>query len=143
MASPAQPAGSDPPPHDRRQFYVNTLIHLGDMAAQTLPNFEASKKWGYRIVEEFQNQAAQEEKLGLPVSPFMAKLATEVDVAMSQVAFIDYVVGPLVGVIVKIFPELAELEANAKANRERWAERAEEASVAQEAKEAAESKEKG
>lgn len=134
---------SESPPHDRRQFYVNTLIHLGDMAAQTLPNFEASKKWGYRIVEEFQNQAAQEGKLGLPVSPFMAKLSTEVDVAMSQVAFIDYVVGPLITVIIKIFPELEELEGNAKRNRDRWSERAEEASVAQEAKEQSEEKSKG
>lgn len=124
------------PPHDRRQFYMNSLIHLGDMAAQALPNFDVSKKWGYRIVEEFQNQAAQEGKLGLPVSPFMAKLSTEVDIAMSQVAFIDYVVGPLVSVAAKLFPELKDLETNAKQNRDRWADRAEEASVAQEAKEA-------
>ena len=111
-------------------------MHLGDMAGQALPDFTAAKQWGFWIVEEFRNQAAEEQKLGLPVSPFMAKLATEVDVAMSQVAFIDYVVGPLVTVVVKIFPELAELEANSKRNRDLWADRAEEASVAQEAKEA-------
>ncbi|KAH8072528.1 3',5'-cyclic-nucleotide phosphodiesterase [Aureococcus anophagefferens] len=126
------------PTHERRQFYMDTIIHLGDMAGQALPSYDTAKKWGYKIVEEFQNQAAKESKMGLPVSPFMAKLSTEVDVAMSQVAFIDYVVGPLITVVVvvKLFPELADLEANCKRNRELWADRAEEASVAQEMKEA-------
>ncbi|EGB08555.1 hypothetical protein AURANDRAFT_25718, partial [Aureococcus anophagefferens] len=89
------------PTHERRQFYMDTIIHLGDMAGQALPSYDTAKKWGYKIVEEFQNQAAKESKMGLPVSPFMAKLSTEVDVAMSQVAFIDYVVGPLITVVVR------------------------------------------
>ena len=59
-------------------------------------------------------------ELGLPVSPFMARLETAADLALGQVAFIDYVVQPLFAAAQKIFPEVSELEANCRQNREAW-----------------------
>ena len=42
------------------------------------------------------------------------------DLALGQVAFIDYVVQPLFAAAQKIFPEVSELEANCRQNREAW-----------------------
>jgi len=96
------------------------LIHLGDMSAQCSPSFETAKDWAERIAEEFRKQAAREQELGLQVSPFMARLETAADLALGQVAFIDYVVQPLFAAAQKIFPEVGELEANCRSNREAW-----------------------
>jgi len=104
----------------RRQFYLDQLIHLGDMSAQCSPCFETAKDWAERIAEEFRKQAAREQELGLQVSPFMARLETAADLALGQVAFIDYVVQPLFAAAQKIFPEVSELEANCRSNREAW-----------------------
>ena len=104
----------------RRQFYLDQLIHLGDMSAQCSPSFDTAKDWAERIAEEFRKQASREQELGLPVSPFMARLETAADLALGQVAFIDYVVQPLFAAAQKIFPEVSELEANCRDNREAW-----------------------
>jgi hypothetical protein len=104
----------------RRQFYLDQLIHLGDMSAQCSPSFETAKDWAERIADEFRKQAAREQDLGLPVSPFMARLETAADLALGQVAFIDYVVQPLFAAAQKIFPEVGELEENCRKNREAW-----------------------
>ena len=66
----------------RRQFYLDQLIHLGDMSAQCSPSFDTAKDWAERIADEFRKQAAREQDLGLPVSPFMARLKTAADLAL-------------------------------------------------------------
>ena len=103
----------------RRQFYLDQLIHLGDMSAQCSPSFDTAKDWAERIADEFRKQASREQDLGLPVSPFMARLETAADLALGQVAYKITSSRPFAAAQ-KIFPEVGELEANCRDNREAW-----------------------
>ena len=51
----------------------------------------------------------------------MRRLSTVAEVAQSQLAFVDYVVGPLLFATVELFPEIAELATNLRRNRAHWA----------------------
>ena len=48
------------------------------------------------------------------------RVPPKIALALGQVAFIDYVVQPLFAAAQKIFPEVSELEANCRSNREAW-----------------------
>jgi hypothetical protein len=47
-----------------RQQVVNMIIHTADLSAQAYPRLVA-KSWEERIVREFQNEVAHEERLGI------------------------------------------------------------------------------
>ena len=106
-------------------------MHLGDMAGRrSRPPPPSSGASGSSRSEP----GRREQKLA-SILPFMAKLATEVGVAMSRVAFIDCVVGPLVTASSKSSPSSpsarpAQAESRPLGRPRRGA------SVAQEAKEA-------
>eukprot|EP00456_Euglypha_rotunda_P079684 TRINITY_DN76739_c0_g1_i1.p1 TRINITY_DN76739_c0_g1~~TRINITY_DN76739_c0_g1_i1.p1 ORF type:complete len:123 (-),score=17.84 TRINITY_DN76739_c0_g1_i1:10-378(-) len=56
-----------------RQEMLNMIIHTADLSGQALPQ-EIAIKWEDCITREFQMQVAKEERLGLPVAPFMQNL---------------------------------------------------------------------
>lgn len=103
-----------------KQFLVDVAVHLGDLINATHPDFDVAKKWGFRIIAEFKAQATLEAELGLPVSPTMATLETDDDIAHAQIGFVDYVVAPLVVAAADLLPELRDLEDNLSTNRGHW-----------------------
>lgn len=79
-----------------RQVVVNLLIHSSDLSAQCFPTSVASV-WEERITREFENQAAREKALGIPVAEFMQNLANPILRRQNQVNFIDVVLIPWSG----------------------------------------------
>ncbi len=55
--------------------------------------FEIHRQWTYRIAEEFYEQGDEEERLGLPISPFMDRKNPQL--AKLQESFINHLVAPL------------------------------------------------
>ena len=49
---------------------MGVILHAADVGAQT-QRLEVAQRWGERVVKEFQDQALQERKLGLPPTPYM------------------------------------------------------------------------
>lgn len=88
-----------------KSFLFGVIIHTSDLCAQTLPQPSAGE-WERRINEEFRKQAEDEERLGLPVAPFMQNLDKTHVRAQSQVNFIDFVLAPWWRNLVRLFPAL-------------------------------------
>jgi len=55
--------------------------------------FDIHQQWTYRIAEEFYEQGDEEERLGLPISPFMDRKNPQL--AKLQESFINHLVAPL------------------------------------------------
>ena len=105
-------------PEDR-QFLMNCILHSADISNAVKP-FGVYTKWANCVLEEFFSQGDKEAAKGLPKSPMMDRETTSR--AMSQVNFIEFIVGPLYLNLVKILPELAELAINLLHNRKTWGE---------------------
>lgn len=67
-------------------------IKLADINGP-LKVFDIHQQWTYRIAEEFYEQGDEEDRLGLPVSPFMDRKNPQL--AKLQESFINHLVGPL------------------------------------------------
>lgn len=103
-------------PEDR-QFIMNIILHSADISNAVKP-FGIYTKWADCVLEEFFSQGDKEKDKGLPISPMMDRNNTSK--AMSQVNFIEFIVGPLYLNVMKLCPELSELPAQLLANRNRW-----------------------
>ncbi len=77
-------------------------------------------KWANCVLEEFFSQGDKEAAKGLPKSPMMDRDTTSR--AMSQVNFIEFIVGPLYLNLIKLLPEVSELGINLLGNRRTWGE---------------------
>jgi hypothetical protein len=69
------------------------------------------------VSKEFEAQAATEEKLGLPVAPFMKNLNDPKVRGKCQLGFIDFVLTPLWSELKTVFPQLAFAHENLMINR--------------------------
>ena len=103
-------------PEDR-QFLMNCILHSADISNAVKP-FGIYTKWADCVLEEFFSQGDKEAAKGLPKSPMMDRDTTSR--AMSQVNFIEFIVGPLYLNLVKILPELSELAITLLNNRKTW-----------------------
>lgn len=99
-----------------RKVAVKELLHVADIGALGKP-LEVAHPWGVRVTQEFFEQGRCEAALGLPISPLCDE--TKSPFAESQVGFLDFVILPFYGAIVKIFgyDKLGALTTNALANR--------------------------
>ncbi|CEM01814.1 unnamed protein product [Vitrella brassicaformis CCMP3155] len=105
---------------DVYQLYEMSLMHAADISNPTLP-FYLYREWAVRIVAEFHAQNLLEAGEHLPVSMPMVKGITELDVANSQVGFIDFICLPLFSALTAIFPVgLTPRLALMEENRDRW-----------------------
>ncbi|ORZ38093.1 hypothetical protein BCR44DRAFT_141090 [Catenaria anguillulae PL171] len=76
--------------------------------------------WQKRIIDEFFRQGDTERRMGLDVSPFMDR--EKVNVASSQLGFIDFVVSPLFNAF-NMYAPITPIMQTLATNREIWAER--------------------
>lgn len=86
---------------DDRLFAMSLLLHAADVSNPAKPLY-IQEKWAASVLAEFFAQGDLEKALGLPVSPGFDRSVTSL--AASQMNFAEYVVLPLLGAIVSIFP---------------------------------------
>ena len=97
-----------------RQFLLNVILHAADISNPVKP-LDNYGKWSYRVVKEFFEQGDAERELGMTVSPMMD--SATVNLAMSQINFIEFVVAPLYAVFGRLFPETSTTLARLVNNR--------------------------
>jgi hypothetical protein len=108
---------------DDRLLLTNTILHACDIGNPVLPRKNAVD-WALRVANEFVGQVAQERKLKLNVTQFMAVRGDieyqNPNVAKLNYNFIGYVVEPLWRTFTDFFPELNECMENLESNRKWW-----------------------
>lgn len=80
--------------NDKRQLLMGILVHAADLSHQTLP-FAQSCDWGFRLLDEFQNQARAEAEQGVVTDLFMQGLESRRTRLVVQLSYINYVVRPI------------------------------------------------
>ena len=98
-----------------KQSFIDVIVHSSDLSGQVVSQAFALK-WGDRIVEEFTNQVIKEERLSLPVLPFMKDLETATQCAKMQLSFCTYVLLPLWKALRNLIPETAICLRNLESN---------------------------
>ncbi len=96
------------------QFLLNVILHAADISNPVKP-LDNYGKWSYRVIKEFFEQGDAERELGMTVSPMMD--SATVNLAMSQINFIEFVVAPLYAVFGRLFPETSTTLARLVNNR--------------------------
>ena len=94
---------------------MDLIIHAADISNPTKP-YHIYLKWAKLVLEEFFEQGDREKTLGIPCSNDRKK----VKLNLSQMSFIDYVVGPFISLYVTIFPKLKFLQDNIIINKEKF-----------------------
>merc|ERR1719191_2682212 len=99
---------------------MNVFLHFSDVANPCRP-WDICKKWSFLVLDEFFAQGDQEKSLGIPVQ--MLNDRDKVNKPNSQIGFLDFMVAPLISVMIRIMPKLHELGDNLVNNMEKWEER--------------------
>ncbi|KEG13753.1 putative cAMP phosphodiesterase A [Trypanosoma grayi] len=102
-------------PEDRVDA-LSLLLHAADIGA-TARGVSVAKKWQV-VIDEFAEQAADERRRGLPVTPGFDRPQS---VERSQILFLDFFVIPLFDVLQQLFPAVQEPLHNLRALREDYA----------------------
>eukprot|EP00930_Biecheleria_cincta_P025392 TRINITY_DN1808_c0_g1_i1.p1 TRINITY_DN1808_c0_g1~~TRINITY_DN1808_c0_g1_i1.p1 ORF type:complete len:1028 (+),score=203.23 TRINITY_DN1808_c0_g1_i1:64-3147(+) len=98
------------------QFLVEVMVHAADISNPYMPP-DISNRWAACLNEEFTQQVADEEYMGLPVTAFMAGLNDRQVAAKALMGFIDFVITPLTSSMFRLFPELHEPKQFLEQNR--------------------------
>mmetsp|Transcript_968 Transcript_968/g.2696 ORF Transcript_968/g.2696 Transcript_968/m.2696 type:complete len:1000 (-) Transcript_968:43-3042(-) len=98
------------------QFLVKLILHAADISQPLMPQ-DIAVPWARCLAEEFIAQAEDERQLGLPATAFMQGLAAPGAVARSQLAFIDFVVVPLMQPFFRMHTGLSEAKQFLEQNR--------------------------
>jgi len=101
-----------------RTLIRNSLLHFADISNPVRP-FWLCKEWAVSILDEFFAQGDLERRWGLPVFPLHDRERT--NLAFSQIGFIDFFVGPLVFVMVRVLTPLEVLADVLVHNAQMWA----------------------
>lgn len=101
-----------------RNIVLVVGLHLSDIANPCY-KWNDYFRWTKKLIEEWYKQGDRERALNLPVSPMMDR--HKPNVPRGQVGFIDYIVKPLLGEWIKLFPATATLNRHLQENRDRWA----------------------
>ena len=102
---------------DSKQKLLEFCVHSADVSTQTR-SFDIAIEWTKLLFEEFFNQGDIEKEKGLPVSFLCDRETTQI--GSSQPGFVNFILAPLFVQVSVVFPELAQLEANAMDNSEKW-----------------------
>jgi len=95
----------------------NMLLHGADVGNPAKP-WEICQPYAYLCLEEFFNQGDMEKSAGIPVQ--MLNDRDKVSRPQSQVGFIEFVIAPLVEVMVCCFPNLDHLANHLGSNIQAW-----------------------
>ena len=81
-----------------KKLLSGVVIHGCDLYSAT-KDYPIMKAWSDKINQEFLNQCADEERLGIPVTVYMKELDKENCRAKSEIGFIKFIAKPLWGTI--------------------------------------------
>jgi len=115
-------AFEDPDRKDVR-LLLAMCMHSADVS-NPAKKWHLSSEWSYRVMEEFFRQGEREAELGLPVSPFMDRIKT--DIGKCQAGFISILIKPFFEEWANFLgPDNQHLFANVESNIRMWAEQGE------------------
>jgi hypothetical protein len=100
-----------------KNLCMEILIHAADVSNPAKP-FNLYSQWAERVLEEFWNQGDQEKSMGLPVSYLCDRFT--VNVATSQIGFIDVIVMPLYEAVRAFLPQTEPMLVNMRENKVVW-----------------------
>jgi hypothetical protein len=90
---------------ETRALINKLLLHSADISNPTKP-FYICKGWAFLVMEEFFAQGDQEMLLGLPVQPLNDR--SKVNIPQCQMGFIEFVVSPLMALLLRLFPSFRD-----------------------------------
>lgn len=82
-----------------------------------------SKNWSERVLTEFWNQGDKERQLGLNISYLCDRYS--VNLAKSQIGFLDFIILPTIQATVSFLPKLEKEIEHLKANKKNWEQKVE------------------
>ncbi|CAE7558503.1 PDE9A [Symbiodinium natans] len=88
---------------DVKKSLRTVLLHFSDISNPMKP-FPVAEKWAGLVLEEFALQGDEEKALGIPVGPLNDR--DTVNMPLSQIGFIEFVVAPLALSLARILPPL-------------------------------------
>jgi len=77
-----------------KKLLSGVVIHGADLYSAT-KDYPIMKSWSDKINQEFLNQTADEERLGIPVTAYMKELDKEQARAKSEIGFIKIIARPI------------------------------------------------
>ena len=106
-----EPAGKD------KELVMTELFHLADISNPTKP-WSLCRRWTDLLFAEFFSQGDQERDLGNTISYLMDR--TIVNVAKSQLGFLDVIIAPAYSAASSILPLLEKNIFNIDSNKAEW-----------------------
>ena len=103
-------------PHQLRTLHLSFILHAGDISNPTR-SWSLAHTWTQLILEECFQQGDEENRLGLPLGPLNDR---SLDVARSQVGFIEHLVEPTFAVLREVLPATEGLRETLVKNKEAW-----------------------
>ncbi|CAJ1429770.1 unnamed protein product [Effrenium voratum] len=88
---------------DVKKTLRTVLLHFSDISNPMKP-FPVAERWAELVLQEFALQGDEEKALGIPVGPLNDR--DSVNMAMSQIGFIEFVVAPLALALARILPPI-------------------------------------
>lgn len=86
---------------DVKKTLRTVLLHFADISNPMKP-FPVAERWAELVLKEFALQGEEEKALGIPVGPLNDKKT--VNMPLSQIGFIEFVVAPLALAMARVLP---------------------------------------
>lgn len=106
---------------ESRKLLVKLFLHFADISNSTKP-FRICRIWAWQVLEEFFLQGDAEKRLSVPVQALNDR--EKVNRAFSQVGFIEFLVSPLLFVVIKVLPptepNAEQMLSNVKTWHQHW-----------------------
>ena len=106
-----------------KDLTIHMLFHLADISNPT-KGWDVCLEWTELLFQEFFNQGDMERNRGLSCSYLMDR--TDVNIAKSQIGFLDIIISPAYQAAMNVLPELEFNLANIDKNKGEWQSRFEE-----------------
>jgi hypothetical protein len=104
-----------------RVSFMGYALHCTDLGNPTL-DFPLAAIWSFKILQEFNNQVAYEEKAGITVSEFM-RIGNDLEkIKKSQVTLIDFIVFPLWKGLSELVKNIEDIPEAIQKNKGLWQE---------------------
>jgi hypothetical protein len=98
--------------YENQQVLLNMCVHTADISNPAKPA-AIYKVWVDLVFQEFFNQGDEEKKAGLPYSALCSR---EIDINVSQIGFMDYVVRPTFVAMYEFMPGIEPYLDNIETN---------------------------
>jgi len=102
---------------ESRKLLVKLFLHVADISNSMKP-FRICRIWAWQVLEEFFLQGDAEKRLSVPVQQLNDR--EKVNRAFSQVGFIEFLVSPLIFVVIKVLPPMDQSAEQMLQNVKTW-----------------------